>query len=157
MPPWLSALLPFERYQVEVHGHAMHVMEQGSGLPVLLLHGNPTWGFLYRKVAASLAATGQPLRLIMPDLVGLGFSAKPSDPHLHTLDFHARQLDGLLEALEIRRFLCVVHDWGGPIGGAMMAGRASQVAGLVVLNTVLSPPRPGFRPTAFHRFARAPL
>ena len=76
-------MLPFERYTIEVDGHKLHVMEQGSGRPVLLLHGNPTWGFLYRKVAAELRNAG--VRLVMPDLIGLGLSDKPRDPNAHTL------------------------------------------------------------------------
>jgi len=59
LPDWLAALLPFERYRVDLSDQSMHVMESGHGVPVLCLHGNPTWGFLYRKVA--LALTGTPV------------------------------------------------------------------------------------------------
>ncbi len=75
VPGWLRPLLPFRRYQVQVAAHRMHVMEAGVGRPVLMVHGNPTWGFLYRKIAARL--NGEPLRVLMPDLVGLGLSDKP--------------------------------------------------------------------------------
>jgi len=132
----------------------MHVMEAGDGRPVLLLHGNPTWGFLYRKVAAELAA--EPLRLIMPDLVGLGFSDKPAARE-HTLEHHARWLGALLDHLKLDGLVFVGHDWGGPIGLRALAERAGLARGLVILNTVVGPPRPGFRPTAFHRLARFPV
>jgi haloalkane dehalogenase len=146
------------RRMVDVGGGlAMCVTEVGEGRPVLLLHGNPTWSFLYRKVAAALLARGAPLRLIMPDLVGLGLSDKPRDPGAHTLEQHARWLGAVVDELRLGRLVLVAQDWGGPIGMRAMADRREQLAGLVALNTVLSPPAPGFRPTAFHRFARLPL
>jgi haloalkane dehalogenase len=124
---------------------------------VLLLHGNPTWGFLWRKVA--LALHGQPLRVVMPDLIGLGLSDKPHDPAVHTLELHAAQVGGLIEQLGLRGLVFVAQDWGGPIGAIALAALAPKVTveGLVVLNTVLGPPKRGFRQTAFHRFARLPL
>jgi haloalkane dehalogenase len=155
LPEWLGRQLPFERYRVPVGGLAMHVMEQGAGLPVVLLHGNPSWGFLWRKVAAELR--DEPLRLVMPDLIGLGLSDKPRDPSVHTLEAHARWLGALLDGLGLERFVFVGQDWGGPIGLRALAERQARVAGLVLLNTVVGPPRAGFRPTAFHRFARIPL
>ena len=155
LPPWLERMLPFERYRVRVAGMALHVMEVGSGRPVLLLHGNPTWGFLYRRVAAALA--DEPLRLIMPDLVGLGFSDKPRRADAHQLDAHGAWLRDLIDALDLGDVIFVGQDWGGPIGLRAFADRRERLAGLVILNTVVGPPRPGFRPTAFHRFARAPV
>ncbi len=157
LPEWLDRQLPFRRSLVDVGGGLrMHVMEQGSGRPVVMLHGNPTWGFLWRKVA--LALTGEPLRIILPDLVGLGLSDKPRDPRLHTIENHARWLGTLLDTLvPDDTMLFVGQDWGGPIGLRALADRPSRVAGLVLANTVIGPPRPGFRPTAFHRFARLPL
>jgi pimeloyl-ACP methyl ester carboxylesterase len=156
MPPWLEAMLPagVTRSLVEVGGYRMHLMEVGEGRPVLLLHGNPTWGFLYRKVATALA--GDPLRLIMPDLVGLGFSDKPRRGGDHQLESHARWLGALLDGLELRRPIFVLQDWGGPIGLRALADRPQLPGALVLLNTVVGPPRPGFRPATFHRLARLP-
>jgi haloalkane dehalogenase len=133
----------------------MHVMETGEGRPALLLHGNPTWGFLYRKVAAALA--GERLRLIIPDLIGLGFSDRPASADEHTLENHARWMEHLIDRLELRDAIAVLHDWGGPIGLRALAARPGAASALVVLNTVVGPPRPGFRPSAFHRFARVPV
>ncbi len=155
MPDWLAAELPFERYSVSVDGMAMHVMEQGEGRDVLLVHGNPTWGFLYRRIA--LALKDAPLRLIMPDLIGLGLSHKPRRVDAHTLERQAAWLGELVEGLDLRDVILVVQDWGGPIGTLSMAQRAEQLAGMVVMNTVLAEPREGFRPTAFHKFSRLPL
>ena len=133
----------------------MHVAEWGEGPPVLMLHGNPSWCFLYRKVVAELA--GEPFRLVVPDLVGLGCSDKPSDASVHTLDNHGRWLGELVDRLDLRDLVFVGQDWGGPIGLHALATRLDRVRAMVILNTVTSPPRPGFRPTAFHRFARVPL
>lgn len=144
---------------MDVGGYAMHVMERGAGRPVLMLHGNPTWGFLYRKIVAQLAKA--PLRVILPDLVGLGFSDRTKDPAEHRLDAHARWLGVLLDRLAredgLNGLVVVVQDWGGPIALRALADRPGLATGLVVLNTVVGPPRPGFRPSAFHRLARAPL
>ena len=158
LPDWLARQLPFRRSLVDVgDGLRMHVMEQGAGRPVLMLHGNPTWGYLWRKVAAALA--GDPVRVVLPDLVGLGLSDKPRDPAQHTLANHGRWLGALVDALALDGLVFVGQDWGGPIGLRALAEhpRAARVAGMVLANTVIGPPRPGFRPTAFHRFARLPL
>jgi pimeloyl-ACP methyl ester carboxylesterase len=156
IPGWIERQLPpgARRRIVDAGGARMHVMEWGEGRPVLLQHGNPTWGFLYRKVVAALA--GAPLRLIAPDLVGLGFSDRPG-AKAHTLDNHARWLGALLDELGLENLIFVAHDWGGPIGLRALADRPGLLQGLVALNTVVSPPRPGFRPSAFHRLARVPI
>lgn len=158
LPTWLEQMLPFERYRVRVGAREMHVLEGGvpGGRPVLMLHGNPTWGFLYRKVAAELAGE-RGLRLLMPDLLGLGLSDKPQRAEEHTLENHATWLGALVDGLELDGVVLVVQDWGGPIGLRAFADRRDRLAGLVLLNTVVGPPRPGFRSSWFHRFARIPL
>jgi haloalkane dehalogenase len=155
LPSWLSRLLPFERYMIDAGGRRMHVMEQGRGeTTVLMIHGNPTWGFLWRKVAARLEGKG--LRLVIPDLLGLGFSEKISARD-HTLETHAAAIGALVDALDLKKVVLAIQDWGGPVGLAALEAREARLAGLVVLNTVVTPPRPGFRPTAFHRLARLPV
>lgn len=156
MPAWLSEQLPrgVTRSLVDVGDRKMHVMEWGTGRPVLLVHGNPTWGFLYRRVVEELL--GEPFRLVVPDLVGLGFSDRCS-PSEHTLRNHSDWLGALVDALDLRDLIFVGQDWGGPVGLGALARRPSRVAGMVLLNTVVGPPRPGFKATAFHRFARLPV
>ena len=157
LPEWITQMLPsgVERYLVDVGGgKRMHVMECGEGRPVLLMHGNPTWGFLYRKVASAL--TGAPVRVVMPDLIGLGFSDR-CETREHQLANHCAWLGRLIDELDLKQMIFVGQDWGGPIGFGALAERADRCAGVVILNTVVSPPRPGFSPTAFHRFARLPI
>jgi haloalkane dehalogenase len=139
---------------LEVKGRQMHLMEQGKGRPVLMLHGNPTWSYLWRRVALQLVH--DPLHLVMPDLIGLGLSEKVPGT-IHTLEFHSAQIAALVQLLDLKDSILVVQDWGGPIGGCAAAALQNRVAGLIVLNTILGPPRVGFRPTAFHRFSQMPL
>ncbi len=151
LPDWLEDQLPFDRYRVQVEEDLrMHVMEQGEGRPVLLFHGNPTWGYLYRRVAEQLAS--EPFRLIMPDLIGLGLSDRPLSVADHTLANHGSWMAALITKLDLSDAVVVVQDWGGPIGGLAMRANPGQMRGLVVLNTMLGAPKPGFTPTPFHRF-----
>jgi haloalkane dehalogenase len=155
LPDWITAMLPSQmrRYQVDVNGTAMHVMEMGQGLPVVMLHGNPTWGFLYRRIAGHLQHDR--LRIILPDLVGLGLSERIPLAD-HSLEAHAAWFGGLLDALQLEDVLFVGQDWGGPIGLIALAEREERLKGMVLLNTVVGPPKDGFRPTAFHRFSHIP-
>ncbi|MCC6624606.1 MAG: alpha/beta fold hydrolase [Deltaproteobacteria bacterium] len=159
LPSWIARRFPpgVRRYRVDIGGLAMHVVERGQGRPVLLLHGNPTWSFLWRKVAALLPPDR--FRVIMPDLVGLGLSDKPRAMEAHTLAAHAGWMGALVDRLALDDMIVGVQDWGGAIGFAAMAegDRARRVRGLVVLNTAIGPPKKDFRPSAFHRFARLPL
>jgi haloalkane dehalogenase len=156
LPARLQALLPagVRRELVDVgEGLAMHVMRRGTAGPtVLMVHGNPTWSFLWRKVMAALRE--DEARVVAPDLVGLGLSSR-IPARRHTLEHHGRWMGALIDALELRDVVLVVQDWGGPIGLLPFVDRPDRLAGLVVANTVIGPPKPGFRPTAFHRFAAA--
>ena len=140
-------------------GVHMHVAEWGdpAARPVLMVHGNPSWCFLYRKVVADLLRTGEPLRMVVPDLIGLGLSDKPRDAEMHTLDNHVRWLGAAIDALDLRDLVYVGQDWGGPIGLGALGTRLDRVSAMVILNTVPGPPREGFKATPFHRFARMPV
>ena len=155
LPSWLNAMVPYDRYLVDLGAQQMHVMEMGEGFPVVMVHGNPTWGFLYRRVVEALS--GEPLRLIMPDLIGLGFSSKPRRAKAHTLENHGKWMGRFIELLDVDRLAMVVQDWGGAIGIQGLLRNPSIEAGLVVLNTVVGPPKPGFKATAFHRLSQAPI
>jgi pimeloyl-ACP methyl ester carboxylesterase len=128
----------YKSYLIEVEpGVKLHVLEVGEGFPVFLLHGNPTSGLLYRKVADCLPTDR--LRLIMPTLVGLGFSSKiPASEH--TLGNHMRWINGVLTALRLEQLVYVGQDWGGPIGMGALALSPGLVRGAVVLNTGFNAP-----------------
>jgi cis-3-alkyl-4-acyloxetan-2-one decarboxylase len=158
LPFWLEAMFPsgMRRRMVEVGGGLrVHVAEWGEGRPVLMMHGNPSWGFLYRKIISELA--GEPLRIVVPDLIGLGLSDKPRDAAVHTLPNHGRWIGEVIDRLGLDELIFVGQDWGGPIGLAALERRRERLRGMVLLNTVIGPPRPDFRATGFHKFARMPI
>ena len=158
LPAWLDSMFPpgARRRYVDVGGPRMHVFEWGAGLPVVMLHGNPSWAFLWRKVVAAVLSSGQRLKLIVPDLIGLGLSDKPP-ADAHTLEHHGAWIGALLDQLAPSELVFVGQDWGAPIGLHALADRFERLRGLVLLNTVPGPPKEGFKPTAFHRLARAPV
>ena len=158
IPLWISKMLPENniRYCLDVgQEQFMHVTESGQGFPVLMLHGNPTWGFLYRRIMGYLS--GDKFRCIAPDLIGLGFSDKPASISEHTLENHARWVGALIDSLDVKGLVFVGQDWGGPIGLRALADRAHLLKGLVILNTAIGPPKPDFKPTAFHKFSQMPV
>ncbi len=123
---------PHEPRYVEQAGLRMHYVEEGAGDPILLLHGEPTWGFLYRHMVPVLAGAG---RVVVPDLFGFGRSDKPTDQAAYSYDTHYRSIERLALELDLRELTLVVHDWGGPIGLRFAVSHPDRVARLVLLNT----------------------
>jgi haloalkane dehalogenase len=155
LPAWLEAEFPFTRRMFSDGDHTIHFVDEGEGAPVLLLHGNPTWSFLWRKVIRILVPEN--VRIIAPDLVGLGLSSKPRDPRIHTLDFHANRISALVEALDLHDITIAGQDWGGPIIAVMAARNRQRIRGAVFSNTAIRVPNRPPRRTAFHRFSHTPL
>ena len=122
----------FAPHYVEQDGLRMHYVDTGGGDTVLLLHGEPTWSFLYRKVIAELAGGA---RCVAPDYFGFGRSDKPTDPGWYSYDAHVRSVERFVDELDLRDLTVVVQDWGGPIGFKLCVDRPERVARLVVLNT----------------------
>src|SRR5713101_638920 len=104
---------PFRPHYLEWQGLRMHYLDVGSGRPILLLHGEPTWSYLYRKMIPPLASR---FRVIAPDYLGFGRSDKPLRIEDYTYDLHTRAITFLVTALDLRDITVVVQDWGGPIG-----------------------------------------
>jgi len=154
LPTFITRLYPYPPHFAATVFGRMHYVDEGEGRPVLLVHGNPTWSFLYRKVMAGLA--GGPYRVVAPDLIGLGLSDKPREVSAHTLRRHGESLLELVRGLDLKDVVLVVQDWGGPMGAWMAARAGGRVTGLVVMNTALLKPE-RFRTTAFHRFSQMPL
>ncbi len=111
---------------------AMHFIDEGQGEPILMVHGNPTWSYLYRAFIAEFAGT---YRVIAPDHIGFGLSEKPSDEGAYTIDQHIQNLETLVNTLDLRNITLVIQDWGGPIGLGMASRLQDRVKRLVVLNT----------------------
>jgi haloalkane dehalogenase len=109
-------------------------IDEGDGPPVVMLHGEPTWSFLYRKVMAPLLAAGY--RCIAPDLPGFGRSDKPVDDGWYSYDRHTAAAASLLEELDLRDVTLVMQDWGGPIGLRVATTELpDRVTRLVVMDT----------------------
>jgi haloalkane dehalogenase len=125
----------------ELAGLRMHHLDEGQGNPILLLHGEPTWAYLYRKMIPRLAEVG---RVVAPDYIGFGRSDKVTDVGWYSYDGHVASIVALMEALELQRIAIVVHDWGGPIGLRIALEHPERVASLVILNTGLFRPGPGW-------------
>lgn len=125
------------RYAVLPSGLRMHYVDEGprDTETVLLLHGQPTWSYLYRSVVAGLAAQG--LRAVAPDLVGFGRSDKPLARTAYSVRAHVDWLTQLVDALGLTHLSLVVQDWGGPIGLALLAARPGLVRRVVASNTAL--------------------
>ena len=126
---------PYEPRWFDTPDGGLHYVDEGprDGKPVVLCHGNPTWGYLYRNFLGPLAEAGY--RAIAPDHLGFGRSDKPDDPELYSIPRHADRLESLLESLDLEDAPVVGQDWGGPIGFAWAARHPERATRLVVMNT----------------------
>jgi haloalkane dehalogenase len=141
----------FEPRYLDFDGLRMHYVDEGTGDPVLLLHGEPTWAYLYRKVIAELAGSA---RCVAPDYFGFGRSDKPTDPGWYSYDRHAESLVAFVERLNLRNVTVVVQDWGGPLGFRLCVERPERIARLVVLNTGIGARAPNDEWLRFQAFMR---
>jgi haloalkane dehalogenase len=130
---------PFEPHYLEQDGLRMHYIDEGAGRPVLLLHGEPTWSYLYRKAIPRLVEVG---RVVAPDYLGFGRSDKPIERDWYTFDRHVESIGRLLDLLDLLDLTIVVQDWGGPIGCRLAVERPDRISRLVILNTGLYSGRP---------------
>ena len=136
---------PWQPRFARVNGWRMHYVDEGTGDPVVLLHGNPTWGFLYRDFDERLTRAGH--RVVTPAMIGFGLSEKPTREEAHSLDGHIANLTALLRQLDLRRMTLVCHDWGGPTGLGFALSNLERVCSLVVMSTWAWP----LPPAEFHR------
>ena len=127
----------FEPHYLELDGYRVHYLDEGppDADPILLLHGEPTWAYLYRKMIPVLTAAGH--RCVVPDLVGFGRSDKPTEMEVHTYAFHVGIISRLVERLELEDATFFGQDWGGLIGLRVVAEHPSRFARVVVSNTGL--------------------
>ena len=137
-PDDLLANLPdfgFEPSYRQFEGLRLAHLDTGEGPPVVFVHGEPTWSFLWRKVIPPVRDAGY--RVLAPDLPGFGRSDKPTDIGWYTYDRHSDSFVALLDDLDLRDATIVVHDWGGPIGLCAAVERPERIARMVVLDTGL--------------------
>jgi haloalkane dehalogenase len=147
LPGW-----EFEPRYADHDGLRMHYVDVGEGDPVLLLHGEPTWSFLYRKVINELAERA---RCIAPDYFGFGRSDKPTAPSWYSYEAHVSSIERFVAELDLHDLTVVVQDWGGPIGFGLCVRRPERVARLVVLNTGIGARAPNATWLRFQAMMRA--
>jgi len=130
----LDTLFPFKRNYLDRNGQQYHYLNEGSGEPVVMVHGNPSWSFYYRNLVRALSKNYQ---CIVPDHIGCGLSDKPDDKdYEYTLKNRIDDLEALLASLQItENITLVVHDWGGMIGMGYAARYPERIKRLVILNT----------------------
>ncbi len=126
---------PYEPKWFDSADGRMHYVDEGprDGKPVVMVHGNPTWGYLYRNFIGPVTAAGH--RAIVPDHLGFGRSDKPGQPELYTIARQAERLDALLESLDLEEATVVCQDWGGPISLKWATSHPDRVRSLFILNT----------------------
>ena len=145
----------YKSYFIEVEqGLKVHVIEAGEGFPVFLMHGNPTSGFLYRKVVEKLPLNK--VRVIMPTSLGLGFSSKiPASEH--TAENHIYWINKVLKELELKELVYAGQDWGGPIGMGALSLSPELLKGAVLLNTGFNAPKVNADLSPAHALVKTPV
>jgi haloalkane dehalogenase len=152
-PPWLrDELYPFESHYVDVVGARVHYVDEGDGPPLLFLHGNPTWSFLYRELIRGLRDS---FRCIAIDHPGFGFS-RAAPGYGYTPAEHADVLQRFVLALDLRGLTMMVQDWGGPIGFAV-AGRHPERFDAFVIGNTWAWPKSDFGTQLFSRLLGSPI
>lgn len=122
---------PFASHTLEVEGGRLHYVDEGQGEPIVMIHGQPTWSFMYRHLIRGLSSR---YRCIAIDHIGFGLSDKPRD-WSYTPAAHAANIHALVEKLDLEPLNLVVHDWGGPIGLGWASAHPERVRRIVALDT----------------------
>jgi cis-3-alkyl-4-acyloxetan-2-one decarboxylase len=126
---------PYESRYVQAGDVRLHYVDEGprDAPPLLMLHGNPTWSYMYRRPIELLSARGH--RCVAFDHMGFGRSDKPPEPRRYVLANHVANAVALIDELDLRDATFVMHDWGGPIGLGAALERRDRVRALVAMNT----------------------
>jgi haloalkane dehalogenase len=122
---------PFQPRFFEADGHRLAYLDEGQGPVVVMVHGNPSWSYLYRNLVSGLRDR---CRCIVPDHLGCGFSDKPQDAPYRLAD-HIDRLERLLDSLGVDDCVLAVHDWGGAVGMGWAGRYPERVRGIVAFNT----------------------
>lgn len=131
------AQYPFDSHYLTLGGLRMHYVDEGAGRPLLMVHGNPTWSFYWRRLVTHFRATE---RVVAIDHLGCGLSDKPQQPDHYTLSCHVANLVALIDRLDLRETTLVAHDWGGAIGLGAALARPERFRAFVLFNTGAFPP-----------------
>jgi haloalkane dehalogenase len=153
-PTWLNKKeYPFKPHYFETPVGKMHFVDEGTGDPIVFVHGNPSWSFQYRHLIKKLSKSH---RCIAPDHIGFGLSDKPADWSYLPKE-HAKNLDAFLESLDLKDITIVVNDWGGPIGLSYAIKHPERIKNVVINNTWLWSVRDNWYYQAFSKFVGGPI
>ncbi len=130
----ISSAFPFSSQYMGVHGSQIHYIEEGTGDPILFLHGNPTWSYLWRNIIPAVSNVG---RAVAMDLIGMGRSDKPDIEY--RFEDHAKYVEGFIERLGLRNLTLVLHDWGSALGFHYARRHPSNVKALAFLEAIIAP------------------
>ncbi|MHB1127272.1 MAG: alpha/beta fold hydrolase [Bacillota bacterium] len=133
MTPTVREQYPFKSHYLKVNGRIMHYLDEGEGEPILLLHGNPTWTFLYRKFIPILVDAGY--RVLAPDLISLGMSEKPTNDYHYSILHHTSNLAQFISILDLQNITLVLQDWAGPIGLGYAIRKRENVRAQLLMST----------------------
>ena len=143
---------PYEAKYVEVEGLRMAYVEEGKGDPTLMLHGEPTWGYLYRHMIPPLSKVG---RVIVPDQIGCGRSDKPVADNAYSYKAFVRWMRKFVQTLDLQGITLIGQDWGGLVGLRIVAQMPERFSRLVMMNTGIPDGRGGTRAFfAWRRFSQ---
>lgn len=124
-------IYPYESHYIEINGYQMHYIEEGEGETLLMIHGNPTWSFYYRRMIDHFKST---YKVIAPDHIGYGFSDKPTD-YSYTLGNQIKNLETFIEKKGLKNITLIMHDWGGAFAMGYAVRHAENIKRLIFLNT----------------------
>ena len=127
---------PFQSRYLDLGAYRLHYIAEGNGSPLLMVHGNPTWSFLWRNLARELRFDYRPIAI---DHVGCGLSDKPRNL-TYTLPVHVAHLVQLIDHLDLQNVTLLAHDWGGPIGLSALLAQRERFSRIVLFNTGAFPP-----------------
>ncbi|MBD3186579.1 alpha/beta fold hydrolase [Candidatus Bathyarchaeota archaeon] len=133
---------PYKPRFMSLDGYRMHYVDEGTGEPIVCLHGMPTWGYLYRKFIKHLSKTH---RVVVPDHVGFGKSDVPAGME-YVMEQHVDNFTSLMMELDLHDITLVVQDWGGPIGLGFAVEYPERISRLVIMNTSIGVARGGTKP-----------
>ncbi len=130
----ISSEFPFQSNYLDIHGSNIHYIDEGSGDPILFLHGNPTSSYLWRNIIPHLTSYG---RCIALDLIGMGKSAKP-DIEYRFVD-HSKYVEGFINKMELKNITFVIHDWGSALGFHYAMRHENNIKGIAFMEAIIKP------------------